>query len=76
MAITGLSLKTARKIVKEYFASHELPVEDVAKRGGGSDQEYALPDGIGEEVVKWVEAVLNDDSGPQWVPLWCCRSTF
>ena len=76
VAITGLSLKTARKIVNEYFASYELPVEDVAKRGGGSDQEYALPDGIGEEVVKWVDAVLNDDSGPQWVLCWGCRSTF
>lgn len=66
---SGVSLKTLRKIVDASVSSYELLIEDVARRGGGSNEGYALPDVVGEEVEKWVEAELNDDSGPQRVTL-------
>ena len=70
-SVSGLSLKTVRKIVHHYLESHELLVEDVSKRGVGAESYpgYTLPEGIQEDVVACVQTELNDDLGPQWVTL-------
>ena len=70
-SVSGLSLKTVRKIVHHYLESHELLIEDVSKRGVGAESYpgYSLPEGIQEDVVAWVQTELNHDLGPQWVTL-------
>ena len=67
--VSGLVLTTVRRIVKHYLETHEMLIEDTARRGGGSVSYYGhiLPDGMKDEVIAWVQDELNDEEGPLWV---------
>ena len=67
--VSSVSLPTVRKIVNHFLVNHELLIEDVSLRGGGSYTGFALPQGFQESVVAWVTDELNHEAGPQWVTL-------
>ena len=67
--VSSVSLPTVRKIVDHFLVYHELLIEDVSLRGGGSYTGFALPQGFQESVVAWVTDELNHEAGPQWVTL-------
>ena len=52
--VPSVSLPTIGKIVDHFVENHELLVEDVYPRGGGSDTRLALPQGFKKIIVAWV----------------------